>query len=93
MVEKLSPNEFRSFVITNFRHFVNTKTASGRQEIAERIVKYCEDVFKKNTKAAVAFPPELQDALLFVLEELSANTNVMSVNMERQMLRILESLL
>ena len=93
MVEKVSPNEFRNFIITNFRYFINTKTAGGRQEIASRIMRFCDDVFKKNTTVAVAFSPELQNALLFVLEEFSANTNMMSMNMDRQMLRILDDLI
>jgi len=93
MFEKVSPNEFRSFIITNFRHFINTKTAGGRQEISTRIVKFCDDVVKKNTKVAVAFSPELQNALMFIIDEFSANTNMMSVNMDRQMLRILDDLI
>ncbi len=93
MVEKVSPNEFRSFIINNFRYFINTKTANGRQEIATRIIKFCDDVVKKNTKAAVAYSPELQNALMFVIEEFSANTNMMSMNIDRQMLRILDDLI
>ena len=93
MVEKVSPNEFRSFVVSNFRQFINNNTVSGRAEVAKRINKYCDDVLKKNTTAATAFSPPLQDALMFVMEEFAANTNMMSNNIEKEMMRILEKLL
>jgi len=93
MAEKISPNEFRSFIISGFRLFINNKTLGGRQEIASRIIRYCDDVFRKNNPSALNFSQELQDALMFVVDEFSANTNVMSTNMEREMLRILDSLI
>ena len=93
MVERISPNEFRNFVVSSFRMFVNNKTLGGRKEIATRIIKFCDDVFKKNSSSAVALSPVLQEALLFVVNDFSANTDVMSVNMEREMLRIIEELI
>ncbi len=93
MVEKVSPNEFRSFIVSNFRQYINNQTASGRGEVAKRINKFCDDTVKKNTKAAVAFSPQLQDALMFVMGEFSENTNMMSNNIEKEMMRILEKLI
>jgi hypothetical protein len=92
MVDKVTPNEFRSFIVNNFRMFINNKTISGREEVAKRINKFCDEVVKKNTKAAVAFSPDLQNALMFVMDEFSANTNMMSNNIEKEMMRILEKL-
>lgn len=93
MVDKVSPNEFRSFIVSNFRQFLNNGTASGRLEVAKRINKYCDDVLKKNTTAATAFSPPLQNALMFVMEDFATNTNMMSNNIDKEMMRILEKLI
>ena len=87
----MSPNEFRSFIISNFRMFINQSSIGGRAEVASRIVKESNKIFK--SPAMLILSPPLQDALEFVVTEFAANTNMMSPNIQQGMMRILEQLM
>ena len=87
----MSPNEFRSFIVANFRMFINQGSIGGRQEVASRIVKECDKVLKSPTRTVLS--PPLQEALEFVLSEFAANTNMMSPNIQREMMRVLDKLI
>jgi len=93
MPQEISPNEFRSFIISNFRMFINNNTIGGRQEVADRIIKECDKIAKNPVKLRTIFSPALEDALEFVIIDFSANTNMMSPNIEREMLRVLDKLM
>ncbi|MEM4337147.1 MAG: hypothetical protein QXG86_04035 [Candidatus Woesearchaeota archaeon] len=87
----MTPNEFRSFIISNFRMFLNQSTVGGRQEVHQRIVRECNKVLKSPTITILS--PPLQEALEFVVTEFASNTNMMSPNIQREMLRILEKII
>ena len=87
----MSPNEFRSFIISNFRMFINNSNIGGRQEVHNRIVKECDKVLKSPSRAVLS--PPLQDVLEFVMTDFASNTNMMSQNIQQEMMRVLEKLI
>ena len=87
----MTPNEFRSFIISNFRMFINQSSIGGRQEVHNRIVKECEKVFTSPTLTVLS--PAVQDALEFIVTDFASNTNMMSQNIQQEMMRILEKII
>lgn len=87
----MSPNEFRSFIISNFRMFINQGSIGGRQEVANRIVKECDKVMRSPTRTVLS--PPLQEALEFIMTDFAANTNMMSENIQREMMRVLDKII
>ena len=84
----MTPNEFRSFIISNFRMFINQSSIGGRTEVASRIVKESNKVFKSPVMTILS--PPIQEALEFIVTDFASNTNMMSPNIQREMMRILE---
>ncbi|MBW3022774.1 hypothetical protein KY308_01595 [Candidatus Woesearchaeota archaeon] len=93
MPKFISPNEFRSFIISNFRLFVNCSTVDGRREVAKRIIDECEKIDKEEIKIAPSPSPLLKEALDFVVVDFAENTDVMNLSIQKNIMRFLDRLL